>query len=109
MGGPFEWPDASEDGPGKEKIEMKPIRFALFVLLVSVPTLIFAQSAPRKSPDEVAPADSQKAFEQLKTLAGSWVGQLTTFPQDPRADGKFVQFSLRVASKGHVLMHEICR
>lgn len=84
---------------------MKPLCLAL-VLLASVSTLVLAQSgAPPSGP--ATPSDSQKAFDQLKTLAGSWVGQLTTLPKTPDADGKFVQFSLRVTSMGNALVHEM--
>jgi len=84
---------------------MKRLYLAL-VLSASVSTLVIAQSgAPRSGP--ATSSDSQKAFDQLKTLAGSWVGQLTTLPKTPDADGKFVQFSLRVTSMGNALVHEM--
>ena len=86
---------------------MKPLHVALVVLSMSVSTMAFAQSAAHASPDQITPSDSQKAFDQLKTLAGSWVGQLTTTPTAPGADGKFVQFSLRVTSMGNALVHEM--
>ena len=86
---------------------MKPLHVALVVLSMSVSTMAFAQSTAHASPDQVTPSDSQKAFDQLKTLAGSWVGQLTTTPTAPGADGKFVQFSLRVTSMGNALVHEM--
>jgi hypothetical protein len=87
---------------------MKPFRLALLTGLLSIPTLASAQDAPaHKAVGDVAQSDSQKAFDQLKMLAGSWVGQLTTDPQTPQADGKFVQFSLRVTSLGNALVHEM--
>jgi hypothetical protein len=86
---------------------MKSLRLALIVVLVSVPTIAVAQPATHTAANDAAPSESQKAFDQLKTLAGSWVGQLTTFPEAPSASGRFVQFSLRVTSMGHALVHEM--
>ena len=66
---------------------MKSFRLALLTGLLSIPTLAFAQDAPaHKAVGDVALSDSQKAFDHLKMLAGSWVGQLTTDPQTPQAD-----------------------
>ena len=86
---------------------MKPFRFALFILLMSQSNPTFAQSAAHTSSDEIAPSDAQKAFDRLKTLEASWVGELTTSPQAPTADGKFAQFSLRVTSRGNAFVHEM--
>lgn len=86
---------------------MKPFQFALLIFSMSLSILTFAQSDAHKSSDKVAPSDGHKAFEKLKTLAGSWVGQLTTFPPVPDVEGKFAQFSLRVTSKGNALVHEM--
>ena len=95
---------------------MKSLRFVLPVVLLSFCTVAFAQSDapkpvaqsdPHKSSDQPAPSEAQKSFEKLKTVAGSWVGQLTTFPPEPSVDGKFVQFSLRVTSRGNALVHEL--
>jgi hypothetical protein len=54
-----------------------------------------------------ASAETKNVFEKLKGLAGSWTGQLTTTPSAPEADGKFVQFSMQVTSRGNALMHEL--
>lgn len=86
---------------------MKPHRLALAVLIASLSTLAFAQSDMHKAPDKPAPTEAQKSFEKLKTLAGTWVGQLTTTPAVPMVQGKFVQFSLRVTSRGNALVHEL--
>ena len=83
---------------------MKSLRVVLSVVLMSLATVAFAQSDAQKP---VAPSDAQKAFDKLKTVAGSWVGPLTTFPQAPAVDGKFAQFSLRVTSLGNALVHEL--
>ena len=86
---------------------MKSLRCMLFVVLTSLSIMAFAQSDAHKSADKPAPSEAQKAFEKLKTVAGSWVGQLTTFPQEPTVEGKFAQFSLRVTSLGNALVHEL--
>ena len=51
---------------------MKSIGFALSVVLMSLCTLSVGQS------------DAQKSFDKLKTLAGSWEGQVTTVPPQGR-------------------------
>jgi hypothetical protein len=65
---------------------MKPIRVLLSAALLGLSTLAFAQS------------NAQKSFDQLKSLAGSWEGAV---------DGKPIQISLRVTSKGNALVHEM--
>ena len=55
---------------------MKSLRLLLSLLVLSLSTMAFAQS------------DAQKSFDQLKTLAGSWEGHVTTVPQHPDMDGK---------------------
>jgi hypothetical protein len=54
-----------------------------------------------------AQSDSQKSFDKLKTLAGSWEGHVTTDPLAPDIDGKVIQATLRVTSMGNALMHEM--
>jgi hypothetical protein len=65
---------------------MKSARFVLYLLLVSLSTLTFAQS------------DAQKSFDKLKTLAGSWQGSY---------EGKPMQATLRVTSMGNAIVHEM--
>src|SRR5437588_333480 len=79
---------------------MKSLRFMLPVVLLSLSALIFAQSDTQKS-------DAQKSFEQLKTLAGSWEGQLTTTPHQADMEGKAPRITLRVTSRGNALVHEM--
>jgi hypothetical protein len=74
---------------------MKFTRMLLPLLALTISTLTFAQS------------DAQKSFDQLKTLAGSWEGHVTTFPPDPEIDGKHMQATLRVTSMGNAIMHEM--
>jgi len=87
---------------------MKPLLFAQFLVVTSLSSgLAVAQAAAHEPPAAVVASDAQTAFDQLKTLAGSWVGQLTTIPQEPRANGKFAQISLRVTSLGNAFVHEM--
>jgi hypothetical protein len=74
---------------------VKPLLLVLTLILVSVSTAAFAQS------------DAQKSFEQLKTLAGSWEGHITSVPPQAEVEGKYALVSLRVTSMGNALMHEI--
>lgn len=89
---------------------MKPSRFAPFILLMSLPTLAFAQSAARKASDEVAPSDAQKAFDILKTLAGSWEGVVTLNPLLPGMTEQpinGIHVTMRVTSRGNAIVHEM--
>jgi hypothetical protein len=66
---------------------MKSLRISLSLLLVLAATAALAQTA------------TQKSFDQLKTLTGSWEGK--------NADGKPVQVSFRDTAGGSALMSEI--
>ena len=75
---------------------MRSRRFMLFVVVMSLCTVAFAQS------------DAQKSFDKLKTLAGTWQGGVTVDP--PTSDmpnGSLMQVSLRVTSRGNALVHEM--
>jgi hypothetical protein len=86
---------------------MKSVRFPFLVVLISLSALAFAGSHDHKSSDKVAASEAQKAFDKLKTVAGSWQGQVTAFPPEPSVDHKTAQFSLRVTSRGNALVHEL--
>ena len=79
----------------QENGNMKSLRFVLSVVLMSLSTVAFAQS------------DAQKSFDQLKTLAGSWEGHVTTTPPAADIEGKLMQVTLRATSMGNALMHEM--
>lgn len=68
-------------------------------ILLVVALLAIASTAPAQS-------DAQKSFDKLKTLAGSWAGQVSTVPPQAEIEGKPMQITLRTASMGHTLMHE---
>ena len=92
---------------------MKTTRFVPLALVLALSTVTFAQSGGHGHSDTAGPAavtagaDAQKAFEKLKTLAGSWVGPLTIVPAMPSMEGKFAEFMLRVTSRGNALVHEL--
>ena len=78
---------------------MKFHRLMLPVVLLLLSTVAFPQSDAPKS-------DGQKSFDQLKTLAGSWEGHVTTIPLQADIEGKLMHVSLRATSMGNALLHE---
>ncbi len=89
---------------------MKSLGFVLSVVLMSLSTVAFAQSDMQKSDTQkssVAPvlSEAQKSFTTMKTLAGEWEGPVTV-PEAPEMSGTKMHLSLRVTSRGHVLVHE---
>jgi hypothetical protein len=75
-------------------------RIATSVVFILIAATAFAADAATQS-------DSQKSFDKMKTLAGSWEGHVTTVPLAPEIDGKLMQVSLRATSMGNALMHEM--
>jgi hypothetical protein len=83
---------------------MKSLRIVLSVLLTTLSTAALAQSAATA----VAPSAAQKSFDRLKALAGSWEGPVTVVPPQPEmSPDKPVHISLRIASRGNALVHEM--
>lgn len=75
---------------------MKSLRITLIAVLLSISTLALAQS------------DGAKAFDTLKTLAGSWEGPATVNPpQAEMAPGTSMHITMRVTSRGNALVHEM--
>jgi hypothetical protein len=84
------------------------VRNLVSVALLSLSTLAFAQhdAAAHQASPAAAPSESQKSFSTIKSLAGEWEG-LVTVPEMPdMPGGKLMHASLRVTSRGHVLVHE---
>ncbi|MGA8489244.1 MAG: hypothetical protein WB711_02410 [Terriglobales bacterium] len=79
---------------------MKP-RIALSVVFLLIAATAFAADAAATQ------SDAQKSFDQLKTLAGSWEGRVTTVPPVADIEGSSVQVTLRVTSRGNALVHEM--
>jgi hypothetical protein len=93
---------------------MKSSRFLPVVALMSISTVVaFAQSEASQpgahseghaSSVAAVPPEAQKSFDQLKSLAGEWTGPVTVaeMPELHTTMG----LSLRVTSRGHVIVHE---
>ena len=75
---------------------MKSVRSTLWLVVLALSTMAFAQS------------DGQKSFDKMKTLAGGWEGPVTMTPPMPEmSTDKPVHVSLRVTSRGNALVHEM--
>lgn len=86
---------------------MKP-RFLLALVLLSLTAVAVAQHEMQTSAPQPAPSDAEKSFTQLKSLAGTWTGPVTVDPpQSDMKQGTIGEISLRVTSRGHVLVHEM--
>ena len=89
---------------------MKSISFVLSVVLMSLATVAFAQSDAHKMAEPKAPvpkSEAQTSFEAMKTLAGDWEGPVKTdMPVEAKVDIKPLHVSMRVTSRGNVLVHE---
>jgi hypothetical protein len=90
---------------------MKSLRLLLFAVLVSFSAAAFAQSDAHKmdAGKTAAPkSEAQLSFDTIKTLAGEWEGPVDTdFPGAKEALGdKGMHLTMRVTSRGNVLVHE---
>jgi len=87
---------------------MKSICLMLFVAVMSLTTVAFAQHDAHKAAEQVAPPEAQKSFDTMKGLAGNWEGPVTLEPPQPEmSDGKPLHISMRVTSRGNALVHEM--
>lgn len=87
---------------------MKSICLMLFVAVMSLSTVAFAQHDAHKAAEQVASPEAQKSFEAMKSLAGNWEGPVTLDPPQPEmSDGKPLHISMRVTSRGNALVHEM--
>ncbi len=85
---------------------MKSLRFMLSVVLMSLSSMALAQSDAHKSSVAPAPSEAQKSFETMKNLAGEWEGPVTVPEVPEMSGGKPMHATMRVTSRGHVLVHE---
>ena len=87
---------------------MKSIRFVMFAFLLSLCGVAFAQNdmQPMSTP-QPAPSEAQKSFTALKTLAGSWQGQVTINPPMQGMGNTKMEVSMHVTSRGNALVHEM--
>jgi hypothetical protein len=90
---------------------MKSSRFVLSVVLMSLSTVAYAQSDAHKMAEPKASApksEAQNSFDVMKTLAGDWEGPVKTdMPVEAKVDIKPLHISMRVTSRGNVLVHEM--
>src|SRR5580658_8751867 len=87
-------------------MKMKSLGFVLSVAVLSLSTGAFAQMDAQKT--DAPTSEAQKSFDQIKTLAGTWQGRVSTIPpQSEMGDGTNVQISMRVTSRGNSLVHEM--
>jgi len=70
-------------------------RLAILIILVATATVAFAQDNQPKT--ATVPSEAQKAFEKMKTLAGSWQGTVMNIP---------INFTIRAVSSGTAILHE---
>jgi hypothetical protein len=75
------------------------------LVLLSLSTLAFAQTDAKA----VAVSDSQKSFDAMKSLAGSWLGPVSVNPPMHDMKNADMEVSLRVTSRGNSLVHEMKR
>jgi hypothetical protein len=86
-------------------MNMKSHRFMLPLVLLVMSTVAFAQSEGQKSSVAPVSSEAQKSFTTMKSLAGEWEGTVTV-PEAPQMSGGKMHASMRVTSRGHVLVHE---
>jgi hypothetical protein len=86
-------------------MKTRSFRLMLTVALLSFGALAFA-SGPAGTADTTS--DAQKAFDQMKTLAGVWQGPVKVEPpMQGMDDDKPMHVSLRVTSRGNAIVHEM--
>jgi hypothetical protein len=81
---------------------MKVLRFVLSIVMLTVCAVAHGQSTDKP----VASSDAQNSFALMKTLAGTWQGPVTTDNPAMSTD-KPMSLSIRVASHGNALIHEL--
>jgi hypothetical protein len=86
--------------------QMKSLLLLVCIGLLSPCRVAFARNSSSAQKAVPVKSDAQISFDALKGLAGKWTGTVTTDPPDPDISGA-IQATMRVASAGSVLMHEI--
>ena len=85
---------------------MKSLHLVMSVALLSLSTVAFSQTDAQKASLASVPSEGQKSFTTMKTLAGEWEGPVTVREMPEMSGGKPLHASMRVTSRGHVLVHE---
>ena len=69
-------------------------KLTLLIIMVATAAVALPQQMPKASGPQ---SDAQKAFEKMKTLAGSWEGTVMGIP---------INFTIRAVSSGTAILHE---
>jgi hypothetical protein len=73
-------------------------KLAILIILVATAAVVLAQDhAPKPATAQATDSGAKKAFEKMKTLAGSWQGTVMDIP---------INFTIRAASSGTAILHE---
>ena len=91
---------------------MKAASFISSVALLSLATVAFAQSTAHQHDAQVqaqtaSTSEAQKSFALLKTLGGEWEGKVKTdFPGAKSVEEAALHVTMRVTSRGNLVVHE---
>lgn len=77
------------------KLHIRTLMPTLLICFLVPAAIVFAQDNPPKPVS--SQTEAKKAFEKLKTLAGSWQGKVMGVP---------INFTIRAASSGTAILHE---
>ena len=69
-------------------------KLTLLIIMLATAVVALSQQMPKASGPQ---SDAQKAFEKMKTLAGSWDGTVMGIP---------INFTIRPVSSGNAILHE---
>jgi hypothetical protein len=86
---------------------MKCMRSLLLILALS--SVALSQVHKHETTATPAPSEAKQAFDQIKSLAGEWEGPVTLNPLMPGMKEqpiKPLRLTMRVTSRGNVLVHE---
>ena len=73
-------------------------KLAILIILITTATTVLAQDNRQKTATaQAADSGAKKAFEKMKTLAGSWQGTVMNIP---------INFTIRAVSSGTAILHE---
>jgi len=89
---------------------MRSVSSTVLILLVSLSAVALAQSDTHQMTAAQATGpktDAQVAFDTVKSLAGEWEGKVTTdMPIARDMDNLGIHVTMRVTSRGNVVVHE---
>jgi hypothetical protein len=83
---------------------MKSLALMLFVVLMSLSTVAFAQPDAQPTSAAPVPSEAEESFAAMKALAGEWEG-VVTVAELPEINTR-MHVSIRVTSRGNVVVHE---